>query len=153
MNCLCASTRHAARLLTRVYEESLAQADVTPAQFELLGTIAARPGLPQTKLAEALGLDQTTLSRNLRLLLTRKWVQRTSSSEDRRQAAYTLSEAGRRAWQRALPYWQRAQDHLHAKLGSDWQMVWFALDRLTKSAEAAALQQEPTPARSAAQPS
>ena len=133
MKCLCASTRHAARLLTRCYEEELRQANLTPAQFELLGNLYARPGLPQSELAEALCLDQTTLSRNLKILIDRKWVERGASDKDRRQAIYTLGEDGRKALLNAFPYWQRAQERMQKSLGSDWETVWSTLERLTQA--------------------
>ena len=134
MRCLCASTRHAARLLTRYYEEELRPAHLTPAQFELLSVLSARPGLSQSDLAKALDLDQTTLSRNLKVLISRKWIKHGASPQDRRQASYTLSAEGHKAWRYAVPYWQHAQTHMQQKLGSDWQTVWSALDRLINAA-------------------
>ena len=134
MKCLCAGTRHAARLLTRYYEEELRPANVTPAQFELLGTLSARPTLPQSELAKNLSLDQTTLSRNLKVLIGRKWVKRAPSDGDRRQAIYTLTAEGRKVWDHALPCWQRAQARMQQNLGSEWQAVWSALERLISAA-------------------
>ncbi len=61
MNCLCLNTRRAARGLTRIYEEHLLPAKLTPAQFGLLSMLAARPGLSQAELAEVVDLDQPTL--------------------------------------------------------------------------------------------
>ena len=133
MKCLCAGTRHAARLLTRYYEGQLRPVNLSPAQFELLGTLSARPGLSQSDLAEALSLDQTTLSRNLKVLIGRRWIKRGASAEDRRQVIYTLTEEGRKGWRDALPHWSRAQAHMQEKLGSDWQTVWSALQRLTNA--------------------
>ena len=133
MKCLCASTRHAARLLTRYYEEELRPANLTPAQFELLSTLTARPDWSQADLAEFLDLDQTTLSRNLKILIERKWVKRSASTKDQRQACYALTAEGRKAWQTALPYWEKAQSHMKQNLGSDWQSVLSVLDRLTNA--------------------
>jgi DNA-binding MarR family transcriptional regulator len=131
MKCLCASTRHAARLLTRRYEEALRPADLTPAQFELLGTMIARPKLPQSDLAEALSLDQTTLSRNLKILIGRGWVKRSAAENDQRQALYALTEKGRGMWRTALPCWENAQAEMRHSLGSDWEAVWSALEKLS----------------------
>ena len=131
MRCLCASTRHAARLLTRYYEEELRPANLTPAQFELLGTIFARKDVTQSDLAEALSLDQTTLSRNLQILIDRKWVKRMPSLSDKRQAVYTLAHEGQKAWRSALPHWRRAQARMKQNLGSDWETVWSALERVS----------------------
>lgn len=137
MNCLCAGTRHAARLLTRYYEEELRPAKLTPAQFELLGTISARPDAPQSDLARDLSLDQTTLSRNLKVLISRKWVKQSTCVKDRRQVTCTLTAEGRKAWDRALPYWQRAQAHMQQNLGSEWPAIWSTLERLISAASPA----------------
>lgn len=131
MMCLCAATRHAARVLTRFYEEEFRPANVTPAQFELLATMSARPGLSQSGLAENLSIDQTTLSRNLKILIGRRWVTRTGSIKDRRQGIHTLAPEGRKALRQALPHWQRAQARMQEKLGNDWQTIWSALERLS----------------------
>ena len=130
MKCLCATTRRAARVLTKFYEQSLSRANITPAQFELLGTILGHPEWKQMELAEDLGLDQTTLSRNLNLLIKRKWIRRVLSSKDRRQTAYEVSQQGRVAFQQALPHWKHAQTVMKEQLGGDWQTFFTAVDRL-----------------------
>ena len=133
MKCLCATLRRSSRLLTRHYEKELQQAGLTPAQFELLGTLSAQSEILQADLAEALGLDQTTLSRNLKVLIGRRWVKAAASAKDHRRAVYTLSPEGRNVWTRALPYWQRAHSQMQEALGKDWSAIWSALDRLTSA--------------------
>jgi DNA-binding MarR family transcriptional regulator len=130
MKCFCARTRHVARLLTRHYEEELRRVNVTPTQFELLGTISGRAGLSQSKIAEALSLDQTTLSRNLKVLIARKWVIRSASPEDSRRVVYTISEKGQAVFRQALPLWKRAQASIEQALGNEREVVWSTLDRL-----------------------
>jgi DNA-binding MarR family transcriptional regulator len=133
MNCLCARTRQAARQLTRLYEEHLRCVNLTSAQFELLSVIAARSGISQSDLAVELSAEQSTLSRNLKILINRKWVNSGGSAEDRRQATYSLSPMGRKTWLRAVPHWQRAQDEIQEKLGSNWESVWSTIDYLSRA--------------------
>ena len=130
MKCFCARTRHAARLLTRHYEEELRHVHVTPTQFELLGTVLGRPNLSQAEIAQALSLDQTTLSRNLKILIGRNWVTQGGSPEDSRRVVYTISQKGKDVFGEALPLWQRAQDSIEQTLGSERERVWSTLDRL-----------------------
>lgn len=134
MKCLCAGTRHAARLLTRYYENALRPANLTPSQFELLATLIARVSMAQSELVEALTVDQTTLSRNLQVLIARKWVKRGSSKADKRQAIYVCTAEGQKAWRAAVPHWQRAQAAMQEGLGADWQTIWSTLDRLIQVA-------------------
>ena len=130
MKCVCSTARHAARVLTRYYEQELRPANVTPAQFELLSTLHFRPGISQSNLAEAVGAEQTTLSRNIKLLMSRKQVVSATSKEDHRQSAYRLSKEGEAVWLSALPHWERAQANMRQLLGSEWNMVMAALNTL-----------------------
>ncbi len=130
MRCLCAGTRRAARLITQLYEAELRKVELTAAQFELLGTLRARPGVPQSVLAETAGLNQTTLSRNLAILLEKKWIESDGSPTDKRKTLYKLSREGLAVWNRALPHWRHAQDRLRKSLGADWEAVQAAVERL-----------------------
>jgi len=136
MNCLCLNTRHAARALTRMYEEHLRPCNLTPPQFGLLSVLAERPGLSQQELADMLDLDQTTLSRNLRLLIENKWIKGTRSKEDRRLTCYAVTPAGLEVRQTAAPHWNRAQQHMRDSLGADWETAFAVLRRLSRVAAA-----------------
>jgi len=130
MKCLCAGTRRAARLITQLYEAELRKVELTAAQFELLSTLRGRPGAPQSILAETLGLNQTTLSRNLAILLEKDWIESDGSPGDKRKTLYKLSREGLAVWNRALPHWRHAQDGLRKSLGADWETVQSALEKL-----------------------
>ena len=132
--CYCAAARKLARRLTRVYEAELRAAGMNPAQFELLNHLHARPGSSQAVLAEAIDADQTTLSRNLKLLVEQDWVESMESAEDRRRAAYRLTAEGRRSLQRALPHWRRASNKVESSLRSP-DTVWRALRDLSAAAD------------------
>ncbi len=134
MDCLCLSTRHAARSLTRLYEEHLRPCNLTPPQFGLLSMLVERPGLSQQDLAEVLDLDQTTLSRNLKLLIANKWIAGKRSKEDRRQTCYAATPGGLDVQRHALPHWNRAQQHMRETLGGDWETAFAILRRLSGAA-------------------
>jgi DNA-binding MarR family transcriptional regulator len=107
---------------------------MNPAQFELLNHLQARPGSSQAALAEAIDADQTTLSRNLKLLVEQGWVRPGESGEDRRRAEYRLTAQGRRSLRLALPHWRRARARVEAALPSA-NAVWRALDDLFAAAD------------------
>lgn len=133
MKCYCASTRQVARLLTRHYTEHLRPAGLTPPQFELLGNLAARPGLSQSQFAGILNLDQTTLSRNLKSMIGQGWVKSTPSDKDSRAVIYAITSKGLATLRAAMPLWQNAQRGIETLLGPDQAAVWTVLDRLNKS--------------------
>jgi len=134
MTCLCASTRQAARLLSRNFEDHLRLAGLTPAQYELLSHIHFRPNKSQTELAELLNTDQTTLSRNLRLLSQRKWVAATRSKLDRRLSGYQLTALGERVWADGQVHWKQADRQIRAALGDDWETAVAMIDRIIAAA-------------------
>jgi DNA-binding MarR family transcriptional regulator len=134
MSCLCLNTRRAARSLTRMYEDHLRPVNLTPAQFGLLSMLAARPGLSQVELAEAVDLVQTTLSRNLKLMAANKWIAGKQGPEDRRQTLYALTAAGRKVQETALPHWELAQRKMRKQLGADWEAALALVKRLQRVA-------------------
>jgi DNA-binding MarR family transcriptional regulator len=77
-----------------------------------------------------MAMDQTTLSRNLAVVVRNGWVK----SENRgRERHYALTDAGRAKLSEAKPYWNRAQMKMQRSLGADWESVWKSLDRVAKA--------------------
>ena len=97
------------------------------------------PG-PQ-RLARALGLDKTTLSRNLRLLERNRWIAPASSpapDRDGRERAYRITRSGQRTLAAARPGWLRAQSRLRAALKPDaWETSLTAIAQLAAAANRA----------------
>ncbi|HWF45644.1 MAG TPA: MarR family winged helix-turn-helix transcriptional regulator [Bryobacteraceae bacterium] len=132
MVCLCATTRLVARAITRLYEAELREAGLLAPQFWLLCTLSAQEDANQRSLWESMAMDQTTLSRNLAVVVRTGWVNSESRGRERR---YALTKAGRAKLSEAKPYWKRAQKKMQKLLGSDWESVWKALDRVAKAAQ------------------
>jgi DNA-binding MarR family transcriptional regulator len=107
---------------------------MNPAQFELLSYLQARPATSQAVLAEAMDIDQTTLSRNVKVLVGQGWVVASAGVKDRRVSAYALSDAGAAALQVAMPLWERAKARVEGSLG-DAEVVWRVLGELGAAAE------------------
>jgi DNA-binding MarR family transcriptional regulator len=88
---------HLRRAQVTVFESfarAMAGIDVTPGQFGVLQVIAANPGLSQTGLANAIGIDRSTMVAVIDKLETRGFVVRDPSPTDRRSYALRLSDAG-----------------------------------------------------------
>lgn len=114
--CTCANLRKAARVVTQTYDAALKPAGLKATQFNLLATLAMRGDGPLTWLAEALVMDRTTLTRNLKPLL-RKGLIRIEPEPDQRVRKVSLSEAGRSAFEAARPLWEHAQSRVVERLG------------------------------------
>jgi DNA-binding MarR family transcriptional regulator len=97
-----------------------------------LGPIA--PG----ELARQMGLDASTLTRNLQPLLAAGWLQQ-DAGPDARTRSVTLTDAGRAKRAEAHRGWKAAQLKINALLGDDRVAALHALiDDCTAQLEAAA---------------
>src|SRR5690606_24901024 len=95
-------------------DHALAGAGLTVNQYSLLRH--ARTPQSLGELAASLGMDRTTLTRNLRPLL-RDGLLAEVRDEDPRRRVVALTAAGRQRLARARPLWQRAQRRIDALLG------------------------------------
>ena len=110
------ASRLAARRITNFLEERMAGSGLSLAQFGLMAQIAAAPDDTLGALAERTGLDQSTLSRNLRGLETAGLVEIAVAEEDQRRRAVWLTEQGARRLEAALPTWHEAHAALAERL-------------------------------------
>ena len=88
-----------ARGLGRIARERARAGDVTPQQAETLQLIAERGALSTSTLADMLGIDPSTASRNLSGLERMGFISRQKGSDDGRQTDVRLTPRGRRAAQ------------------------------------------------------
>ncbi|HEX7736931.1 MAG TPA: MarR family winged helix-turn-helix transcriptional regulator [Ktedonobacteraceae bacterium] len=115
--CLCLNVRKMARSLTHHYEAQLQASDLRITQFSLLVAIALAREVPLTRLAEAVAMDRTTLTRNLKPLERQHLITIATSPEDRRVHIITLTPQGYQKVNDALPLWKQAQAQMIALLG------------------------------------
>ena len=114
--CYCASLRQAARLISQQYEAALRPSGLTLTQFTLLTALKDYPRARANDLVDALAMDQTTLSRTLKLMEDAGLIER-EAGEDRRASHWTLTGAGRKSLRRAEPLWEAAQQSVRSSLG------------------------------------
>ena len=86
-----------ARGLGRISRERARADEVTPQQAETLQLIAERGAVSTSTLAQLLGIDPSTASRNLAGLQKAGLVTRKKASEDGRQTDVRLTPRGKRA--------------------------------------------------------
>jgi DNA-binding MarR family transcriptional regulator len=107
------NVRLAARRITQFLErEMAASGSLGVAQLGLMAQIAAASDDTLGALAERTGLDQSTLSRNLRTLEGEGLIEIAAVETDLRRRAVWLTETGARRLEAAIPVWRKA----HAKL-------------------------------------
>ena len=127
--CACSNVRKAARTVTQLFDEVLQPSGLRSTQFSLLVAVARLGEGPVTQLAEVLVMDRTTLARNLKPL-EGQGLLTVEAGTDRRRHLVRLTERGRQALARALPYWEQAQQQVVTRLG---QEQWHALQTSLKA--------------------
>jgi DNA-binding MarR family transcriptional regulator len=114
--CPGALARLAARRITQFLDRELAATGISSAQLALMAQIAAAEDDTLGALAERSGLEQSTLSRNLRTLETAGLIEIAAVEGDLRRRAAWLTETGARKLEAAIPVWRKAQMRLIAKV-------------------------------------
>lgn len=121
--CACHKMRAAARKITRRYNDALKPAGIKATQFTIMAVVGMNEGASLTALADRLGMDRTTLSRNLGPLERGSLVETYDDGHGRARSA-RLTARGVTVMETALPLWRKAQKSLKRSLGDDvWNRV------------------------------
>lgn len=116
--CLATKARFVARELTRLYDGALRPFGITVAQLNLLVVLLELRDVRQSDLADATGIDQSSLSRNLRRLRAAKLI-REAPGQASRGRRLVLTARGSSVVEAAVPAWEAAQEDARALLGRD----------------------------------
>ena len=122
--CVCLGVQRAARGVARRYDEALKPLGLTSGQFSILSSLLRDSSEPVGALAELLGQERTTLTRNLRPLEAAGWVETNLDAKDARVRRVQLTDKGRELLRAAVPVWRAAQRDSNARLG---EAGWAAL--------------------------
>lgn len=116
--CLGNTARQATRLVMRVYGLHMRSVDLNFPQFGLLVALAQLSGSNVREIADNLGLDASTLVRNI-ALLERRGAVTSDGGRGRAGKMYRLTKSGQELLQSALAAWREAQVSLVAELGEE----------------------------------
>jgi DNA-binding MarR family transcriptional regulator len=123
--CPAWNSRVAARRINQFLDREMAELGLSAAQLGLIAQIAAASDDTLGALARRAGLDQSTLSRNLRTLEREGLIEIAMVKGDLRRRAVWLTEAGARRLEAAIPLWRKAQAKLAKRLSPDlaWRLA------------------------------
>ncbi|MBX3621462.1 MAG: winged helix-turn-helix transcriptional regulator [Rhizobacter sp.] len=116
VGCTNFKLRQLLRAVARLYDAELAQAGLKSSQFSLLSQVKALGPLGPSALAGHMGMDASTLTRNLRPLIDKGWVLQ-GPGADARQRVVTITPEGVAKHTEAKACWKRAQLQLNRRLG------------------------------------
>ena len=116
--CICTHLRRAARGVSRHYDEALEGFGINVAQFSLLRHLQRLDKPSISTLAEAMGLERSTLGRTLKVLEAAGLVALAEGSDLRNRVVLLTAEGAERV-RLAEPAWEKAQAGLVDTLGAD----------------------------------
>jgi DNA-binding MarR family transcriptional regulator len=117
-DCACYQVRRLSRQITQAYDRHLSVCGLTTTQFALLTAVNTNGPVAVTGLAEALGMDRTTLTRLIKPL-EREGLVKIAPSVDRRIRVVTLTVDGRDRFERGIPHWKDAYRELRDRIGRE----------------------------------
>jgi DNA-binding MarR family transcriptional regulator len=121
--CMGMHVRRASRIVTQVYDAALRPVGLALNQFTLLVSIYLAGPVPITQLAQELFTDQTTLTRNIKLLEKRELVA-IAPGVDRRIKLVSLTPQGQALLAQAIPLWKQAQAEIMQQFEPhNWQVL------------------------------
>jgi DNA-binding MarR family transcriptional regulator len=137
--CTNLKLRQLDRVVTRHYDAYLSATGIKNTQYSLLSHVAALGPIRPSDLAQRMGLDASTLTRNLQPLVSQGWL-RMGPGDDGRSRLIEATEEGHAKRSEAKREWKRAQLALNARLGAEQvtalhSLIESCMHDLTESAE------------------
>jgi DNA-binding MarR family transcriptional regulator len=114
--CTNLKLRQLGRRVARLYDEDMRALGLRGTQYSLLSYIVRFGPVGQAPLAATMGLDPSTLTRNLQPMVAAGWV-RVEAGGDARSHLVVATEAGLALRERAQQAWKCSQMALNHRLG------------------------------------
>src|SRR5437762_5458968 len=115
-NCVCFNLRWVTRAVTQFYDAEMRRHGIRPTQGSILASLRARDSWNMAELSDWLGMDRTTLVRNLRPLQRDGFVKTVGGGRGNR-VELTITTKGRKQIEKLKPAWQCAQNAAVKTLG------------------------------------
>lgn len=126
-SCYCTNLRRSTNVVSAFYDSILSEVGLTVAQYYLLVNLSRLGTVNITHLAKAVGLDRSTMVRNIKLLQNRGLVE----IVDGHGKTFALSSEGTMILEKAMPLWEKAQMQIEKILGKeDVEAIFRISDKL-----------------------
>jgi DNA-binding MarR family transcriptional regulator len=122
-NCVCFNLRWVTRAVTQFYDSEMRRHGIRPTQVSILLALNARETWTMAELSDCLGMDRTTLVRNLRPL-QRDGLVEVGGGGRGRLVELAITAKGRKQMEKVTPAWRVAQSAVVKTLGEKrWSAV------------------------------
>jgi len=130
--------------VTRAYDDALRPAGLRATQASVLAAVAIEGALSISALAELIGMERSTLTRNLAPLEAEGLIV-VGDEGWRRSRTLRITPKGRSRLRDALPLWEEAQRELRGELGARrWDDIHGHLDHVIRSASRSRMRAQKT---------
>jgi DNA-binding MarR family transcriptional regulator len=117
--CLLSRARILNRVLTNIYDDELRGFGLKATQLNLLVVVARIGPVRRIDIGKRLHLDPSTLTRNLKIMLTNGWIEEIIDGEDGRGSPLQVTAKGRDLLHQIVPSWRKAQDRTQRLIGDN----------------------------------
>src|SRR5437762_10166055 len=122
-NCLSFKLRRVTRAVTQFYDSEMRRHGIRPTQGSILSSLQAKESWNMAELSDWLGMDRTTLVRNLRPLQRDGLVQVSGGGRGNR-VELSITAKGRKQIEKLTPTWKSAQCAVVKTLGEKrWSTI------------------------------
>ncbi len=108
--------RQLVRRVSQRYDAEVGKAGLKTTQYSLLSHVLRLGPIRPGDLADAMTMDASTLTRNLKPMLAAGWLQMTAGDDGRSRLVH-ITDAGRAKRAEAQRHWKTAQEGLNQMLG------------------------------------
>jgi DNA-binding MarR family transcriptional regulator len=122
-NCVCFNLRRVMRVVTQFYDAEMRRHGIRPTQGSILASLQAKDSWNMAELSDWLGMERTTLVRNLRPLQRDDLVQISGGGRGNR-VELAITAKGRKQIEKLTPAWKSAQSAAVKTLGEKrWSAI------------------------------
>ena len=122
-NCVCFNLRWVTRAVTQFYDAEMRRHGIRPTQGSILASLQTKDSWNMAELSDWLGMDRTTLVRNLRPLQRDGFVKAVGGGRGNR-VELTITSKGRNQVEKLTPAWKAAQSAVVKTLGENrWSAI------------------------------
>jgi len=114
------------RIVSQIFRKHLLPFELTNSQMTILFLITKKKGMTQAAVSKALYLEKSTVSRNMRRLFEKNFIEK-----DKEQVLNT-TEAGKAFLNKIIPHWDEAMAEIRSVLKEDGEeAIKLVLSKLT----------------------
>ena len=122
-NCLCFNLRRVTRIVTQFYDAEMRRHGIRPTQGSILASLQSKDSWKMAELSDWLGMERTTLVRNLRPLQRDGFVEVVGGGRGNR-VELSITTKGRKQIEKLTPAWKSAQSAVVKTLGEKrWSAI------------------------------